>query len=139
MVRVLAEYPESQLTLSSTVKSPVRNGCAKILYKQIKDRILGPEYELSVVFIGRERSRTLNRNWRGKDQPATVLSFPLTDSSGEIYICPAAADRRAAEYERSLEKFYLFLFIHGCFHLIGMEHGGRMEANERQIRHAFGV
>ncbi len=139
MVRVLAEYPESQLTLASTVRSPVVNEATGLLYKQIKDRILGPEYELSVVFIGRERSRALNRDWRGKDQPATVLSFPLTDCSGELHLCPAAADRRAAKYRRSPEKFYLFLFIHGCFHLIGMEHGGRMEANEKRVRQAFGV
>jgi ssRNA-specific RNase YbeY (16S rRNA maturation enzyme) len=91
----------------------------------VAEHILGPSYELSLVFCGNALSRKLNASYRGKDYPTNVLSFPLSKSSGEIFI--------------NLSKLGPFsvpaLFIHGCFHLKGMEHGRTMEKAEKATLH----
>ncbi|MEX0930091.1 MAG: rRNA maturation RNase YbeY [Candidatus Paceibacterota bacterium] len=141
-MNIIAEYPASHLTLSSTLKSnPATSDVAGLRfdYAAIKDTILGTEYECSLAFIGTKRSRTINRTFRGKDKPTDVLSFSYTNTSGEIFICPEIARTKATEFDRDLTRFLAFLFIHGCFHLKGMRHGGRMEASEARIRRRFQI
>jgi len=90
---------------------------------KIKDYILGKEYELSLVFCKNALSRKLNRIYRGKDKPTNVLAFPLSKTSGEIFI-----------NSQHLDGFSpLHLFIHGCLHLKGMQHGRRMEEAEKKL------
>lgn len=57
----------------------------KILLK-MKDKVLGKKYELSVVFIGDKKSQSLNKQFRNKNYTANVLSFPVDDDMGEIFI-----------------------------------------------------
>jgi ssRNA-specific RNase YbeY (16S rRNA maturation enzyme) len=62
-----------------------------------------------------------------KDKVSNVLAFPLSKTSGEILICPAAARPYTLDY----------LFIHGCLHLKGMDHGGRMNSAEQDLLKRF--
>ena len=55
-------------------------------YEVIARDILGAEYTLSLVFVGDAKSRALNKNYRNKTYTPNVLSFPLSDSMGEIFI-----------------------------------------------------
>ena len=84
---------------------------------------MGKKYELSIVFCGNMFSQRLNRAYRGKNTPTNVLSFPLSENSGEIFI------------NLSFLKGFSVrqLFIHGCLHLEGMTHGAKMEKLEHQI------
>ena len=103
--------------------------CIKTLLNgpEIKNKVLGNKYELSLVFIGSTRSRKLNLTYRDKDKPANVLSFPLTKSSGEIFI----------DLNKTKTFSTLHLFIHGLLHLKGMQHGGKMESEEQRLLKLF--
>lgn len=82
-----------------------------------------------------EHIRSLNRTYRGKDEPTDVLSFSLREvppSStslnlveqnllGEVYISVPTALRQAQAAERSLEEEVVFLAVHGVLHLLGYE------------------
>lgn len=105
-------------------------------YEEIKNKILGKRYDLSLVFIGRTRAATLNKQHRNKSYTPNVLSFPLDDATGEVFICPHVASVEAAKYDLSADGYVAFLLIHGCLHLKGHEHGDTMEKLEQKwIRH----
>jgi probable rRNA maturation factor len=108
-----------------------------------------PDAEVSVLLIGDEAMRTLNRRYRGKDRTTDVLSFPLREGNfsdvqhhllGDIVISvPAAARQARAAGETLLEEIDRLL-VHGFLHLLGYDHerGGaearRMEAREGRLR-----
>ncbi len=103
-----------------------------IPFATIKDHILGPKYELTLALIGRTRAKALNQRSRGKSYTPNVLSFPLTKTTGEIYLCPAVAAREASAFGRTTTAQLTFLFIHGLLHLKGYDHGATMERLEEQ-------
>lgn len=108
-------------------------------YERIAEAILGKNYELSLVFIGDQRSQTLNRTYRNHDQPASVLSFPLDKEAGEIYINIPYAGRRARRQPATLSQTVAYLFIHGLLHLNGHDHGGTMDKREKEYCAQFGI
>lgn len=99
-------------------------------FLSISDKILGKNYDLSMVFIGNKRSRTLNREYREKDYPTNVLSFPLDDEMGEIFINLDKIKTEAKDFEMKRDEFITYLFIHGVLHLKGYDHGNEMEQLE---------
>lgn len=110
-----------------------------LAFLRIKEAILGKKYELSVAIVGTSKIRQLNKRWRDKDKPTDVLSFPLSETEGEIYINPTVAKKEAKKFDRSYDNFILFLFIHGLVHLKGYEHGVIMESVEKKFRKRFGI
>jgi len=108
-------------------------------FKRIKDAVLGKDYRLSLVIIGDARSKELNRAFRKKNVPTDILSFPLTEKSGEIFLNPVAAKREAVKFGRTEKNFLQFLFIHGLLHLEGLKHGSTMEREESKFRKRFGI
>lgn len=131
------EYMNSNLYISSTLKKAPR--IDEVLFQRIKDKVLGKKYELDFMFIGKCRARTLNFKHRQKDYPTDILSFPIDDDMGEIYINPDKARIKAREHGRTFENYLVFLFIHGLFHLKGFDHGSRMESEEARIRALFNI
>jgi len=119
------------LSITSTVKSYPRHQ-----YDLIAQSILGKRYDLSLVFIGRTRATTLNREYRNKTYSPNVLSFPLDTHTGEIFICPQIALREASKYNLTPSGYVGFLFIHGCLHLKGLMHGDTMDKLEAKwVKH----
>lgn len=108
-------------------------------FVRIKDAVLGKDYNLSLVFVGKMRARKLNLLWRNKNYPTDILSFPLTKKSGEIFICPPIVEQKAPGWNRPTKNFLAFLLIHGLCHLKGFAHGSRMEAQEIKFRNKFGI
>ena len=104
-----------------------------------KNALLGKSYELSIVFVGPARMRRLNRAYRKIDKTTDILSFPLSETEGEIFISTAVARREAVKFGRPFDNFLLFLLIHGFFHLKGMKHGSRMEREEEKFRRRFNI
>ncbi|OHA89464.1 MAG: rRNA maturation RNase YbeY [Candidatus Zambryskibacteria bacterium RIFCSPHIGHO2_02_FULL_43_14] len=92
-------------------------------FEKIKNKVLGSDYELSLVFASDTLTRRLNRTYRGIDKPTNVLAFPLSKTSGEIFINRTRAKPFSVKY----------LFIHACLHLKGMEHGDTMEQAEKKL------
>lgn len=121
-------------SISSTIKS-----YPNFPYQDIKEAILGKKYELSLTFIGTERARKLNTDYRNKTYVPNVLSFPLNDLCGEIFICPEIAYKEAWEFKLSKEGYIAFLFIHGLLHLKGYDHSEKMEDLEQKYIKKFAI
>ncbi len=124
----------SAFSVTSTVKSFPAHP-----YQDIKDAILGKKYELSLVFVGPTRAATLNKTYRNKLYSPNVLSFPLTETTGEIFICPTVALGEAKRFELSTTGYVAFLFIHGCLHLKGLDHGDTMDTQEKKYLKKFSL
>ena len=106
-------------------------------YQKIKEAILGKSYQLSFHFVGKKRAQSLNQTYRKKSYVPNVLSFPLTDTCGEMYLCPEIAYPEAKDFNLSQDGYIAFLFIHGCLHLKGHDHGATMEALEKRFMKQF--
>lgn len=111
----------------------------KLPYEEIKNAILGTRYELSLTFVGATRAQQLNETHRGKSYVPNVLSFPLTDCVGEIYIAPSVAAKEAYKFNMTPDGYVGFLFIHGCLHLKGYDHGDAMDTAEKKFCTKFGL
>lgn len=114
--------------LSSTVRS-----YPPLPYESIKNDILGKAYDLSLVFVGATRARSINKENRGKTYVPNVLSFPLDENHGEIYITPEIAKRESKKFGLSYKGTIGYLFIHGLLHLKGFDHGPKMERLEKRF------
>lgn len=108
-------------------------------FRAIKEAVLGTKYELNVVVADAAKMKKLNTIYRDKESATDILSFPLSETEGEIYVSPSEARKEAKKFKRSYENFLSFLFIHGCVHLKGYDHGSTMERIEAKFRQKFGI
>jgi probable rRNA maturation factor len=102
--------------------------------------------ELSLVFTDDDSIQSLNAEWRQKDKPTNVLSFPafpmapgdaLPPMLGDIVLAYETVQREAELEGKPLENHITHLIIHGLLHLLGYDHetdeeAEEMEALERQ-------
>lgn len=98
---------------------------------------MGQGYELSLVFVTHAESRKWNKHYRGKDKSTNILSFPLSETEGEILIDLALVKEEAKEQGEDEAAYLAYIFIHGLIHLKGLDHGSKMEQEERKIRQKF--
>lgn len=101
-------------------------------------------------FVDEDESRTLNRDYRGRDKPTNVLSFGfeappgLEDTHlGDLVVCAAVVEREAAEQDKPLAAHYAHMVVHGLLHLQGYDHEApeqaqRMESLEIEILSRLG-
>jgi len=108
-------------------------------YEKIKDDILGKGYTLSLAFVGGTRAQALNMEYRGKAYTPNVLSFPLDEKIGEIYITPTVAKKEAPKFSMTHKGYVGFLFIHACLHLKGLDHGDIMDKAEKKYCKKYGL
>ena len=99
-----------------------------LAFGSMKTAVLGEDYDLSVVIVGKNEIRKLNKIHRDIDKPTDILSFPLSEKTGEIYINLDMTKLEAKKFDREYENFLGFLFIHGLVHLKGYDHGSTMES-----------
>jgi len=66
-----------------------------------------------------------------------VLSFPLDDTSGEMFITPTCLVKESVAFEMTPTQYERFLFIHGCIHLTGLDHGDEMDKREQRFIRRF--
>lgn len=78
--------------------------------------------EVSVNLVGEGKIKNLNKKYRRKNQPTDVLSFPLGDGDGDIFICLPIAKKEAKSENISMETKLAQLTIHGFLHLLGYDH-----------------
>ena len=105
----------------------------------MKQAVLGKTYELSLTFVGATMAKTLNQTYRQKDYIPNVLSFPLNEDTGEIYICPGVAKKEAKNFNLSVDGYIAYLFIHGLVHLKGHDHSDAMDKLERKYVKQFNI
>ena len=103
---------------------------------------------LTILLAGDERSRELNRRFRGKDYPTNVLSFPSVQNGsgylGDVALALGVAAREARAGNKSIKDHVLHLTVHGVLHLLGYDHeksgeARTMERVEIAILHKLGV
>ena len=117
----------------NTAPARLPAGRFSIPFTNLKNSVLGLDFELSLVFVDNIFSKRLNRTYRGKNKSADVLSFPLSKKSGEIFIDLITAKKEMGKFQMPYRKFVIFLFIHGLLHLKGMKHGTTMERREKKL------
>jgi probable rRNA maturation factor len=97
--------------------------------------------ELSIVFSDDAHVQTLNAQWRGKDKPTNVLSFPafsfakgdpLPPMLGDIVLAAETVAGEAALEDKPLANHITHLVTHGLLHLLGYDHETDAEAEEME-------
>jgi len=119
------------------IKTTVRGSVPRIPFGEIARSILGERFELSLVVCGDSLAHRMNITYRKKTYKPNVLSFPLSKHEGEIFLNVRKAEREARLGGISARERLAFLFIHGCFHLKGLDHGDHMEREELRIMRKF--
>jgi probable rRNA maturation factor len=122
-----------------TIINKTNGKLPRLPFANIKNHILGDDYSLSLVIISEKEIHVLNKTHRKIDEPTDILSFPLSDKMGEIFICLSKAKEKSVSFERVYNNFLSFLFIHGCVHLLGFDHGNKMENLEKKYRTYFNI
>ncbi len=105
--------------------------------------------ELSILFVDDGAIQVLNRDYRRKDQPTDVLSFPQDGLGalpagdprilGDVVISVPTTRRQAKARHRAFHAELRRLLVHGVLHLLGHDHleddeARRMQAEERRLR-----
>jgi probable rRNA maturation factor len=88
--------------------------------------------------------QALNRDFRGKDKPTNVLSFPSARGAGDMALALETCRREAQLQGKSLAHHVRHLVVHGTLHLRGYDHeapdeAAAMEAHERRVLRRLGV
>jgi probable rRNA maturation factor len=114
--------------------------------------------EIAVRVVAARESRKLNRQWRGKDQPTNVLSFPAPPALlnakatpmkdalplGDLVICAQVVRDEAQRDGKPLEAHWAHMVVHGALHLAGYDHDRgererlKMERREISVLRSFG-
>jgi len=114
----------------------------------------GAGREIAVRVVAPRESQKLNKQWRGKDKPTNVLSFPAPALRappagdavplGDLVICADVVRREAERDGKRLDAHWAHMVIHGALHLAGYDHerGERdrvkMERREIAVLRSFG-
>ena len=110
--------------------------CAVAAAASVEPVLASERLTASLFFTTDEQVHDLNREWRAKDKPTNVLSFPMLDRDelvalaadgppemlGDIALAHETCAREAAEKGVSLEHHTVHLIVHGLLHLAGHDH-----------------
>lgn len=135
----VADEDDKVMQDNFSITNKTKGKLPSLPFLEMKEEVLGKGYDLSLVFIGIVRSRTLSKNYRKEDKVSNILSFPIDRKSGEIFITPLVAKREAKKIERTPRQHIGFLFIHGLLHLKGCSHGSKMESKEKALFKRFSL
>ena len=131
----------SEEALRALVEVAIAAAMAEVKLEPRVDR------ELSMLFTDDAAIRDLNNQWRGKDSPTNVLSFPASPLAGRDAMPPILGDivlayetvaREAGLEGKPFDHHLTHLVVHGFLHLLGHDHeddreAEAMEALERSI------
>jgi len=124
--------------------APTRSDLASWASSALGRRAAGRE--IGVAVVGPAESRRLNAQYRGRDKPTNVLSFPVPDLPatalsegkarplGDLVICPQVLRAEAREQKKSLRAHWAHLVVHGSLHLIGYDHERDSDADRMERR-----
>jgi len=91
--------------------------------------------ELTIRVVDNDEGQQLNQQYRQKDYPTNVLSFPFEQPPeltlpllGDLVICADVVEREAKEQEKSHEAHWAHMVIHGVLHLLGFDHMNDLDA-----------
>lgn len=151
------DYPLSDI---SHVEALVQTAVANAL----DAALTGPPFpaELYVKLVGNAESQTLNAQYRDKDYPTNVLSFPGTEPEdlspsmqfaltggppvmlGDLIIASDVVVKESAAQNKEISHHFTHLVVHGVLHLLGHDHiedaqAEEMEELEKEILKGMGI
>lgn len=95
--------------------------------------------EVSLYIVDEDESQELNSQYRGKDYPTNVLSFPADIPEevgvpllGDLVICAPVVEREAQEQGKTLAAHWAHMLVHGSLHLLGFDHIDDSDADEME-------
>lgn len=94
--------------------------------------------EQTIRIVTEAESQALNKQFRGKDIPTNVLSFPSDDDYleydclGDLVICVPVVESEALKQNKSCDAHWAHMVIHGMLHLQGLDHQNDQEAHEME-------
>ncbi len=103
------------------------------------------DYELEINLLRPSAIQKLNKIYRGKNRPTTILSFVASESKGfvnaatsgqylgEIFLCPSIIKKQAKKLQISTKEMMTIVMLHGILHLLGYTHNN--EKNARKMEH----
>ncbi|MEG3767450.1 rRNA maturation RNase YbeY [Alteromonas sp. 14N.309.X.WAT.G.H12] len=107
--------------------------------------------EVTIRFVDRDESQSLNHTYRGKDKPTNVLSFPFEcppdiplNLLGDLVICVPVIHHEAVEQNKVVNNHFAHMIVHGLLHLLGYDHiddeeAEAMERLETKILAQLGI
>jgi probable rRNA maturation factor len=153
-----ASLPRARAIATKTMAAALTAAGIETSNKGVRD------LEISLVLADDAFVRELNRDYRGKDQPTNVLSFPSLEGAdlerlwkqpsrrnaqeeillGDLVLAFETVEREALEAEKLLKDHFCHLVVHGLLHLIGYDHvveaeAEKMEALETAILSGIGI
>ncbi|WP_020483176.1 rRNA maturation RNase YbeY [Methylomonas sp. MK1] len=111
----------------------------------------GADSELVIRLVDDAESAQLNQQYRHKNGPTNILSFPFEapagmdiDLLGDLVICAPLIAQEAAQQNKLAEHHWAHITIHGVLHLLGYDHiedqdAEQMEALEIEILSKLGI
>ncbi|GAA03368.1 MULTISPECIES: rRNA maturation RNase YbeY [Photobacterium] len=95
--------------------------------------------EVTIRLVDEADSHELNLEYRGKDRPTNVLSFPFEappgielELLGDLIICRQVVEKEALEQNKPLKAHWAHMVVHGSLHLLGYDHIEDDEAEEME-------
>ncbi len=153
-VKVLISNRQKKIKIPTGIRLLIRRCCHAVLEFEKMDG----DFEVSVSFVDNENIKSLNSQYREKDVPTDVLSFPLGSDGkydinqetgaqmlGDIVISMEKAVEQAETYGHTLRREVAYLTVHSVLHLIGYDHedGGiemvRMREKEEAVLMSLGL
>lgn len=153
-IKVLISNKQNVVKIPSGIRLLVRRCCHAVLNHEG----FSQDAEVSVSFVDNADIQKLNSEYRQKDAPTDVLSFPLGENGkfdlneetgaavlGDIVLSMEKAYEQADIYGHSLQREVAYLTVHSMFHLLGYDHeqGGleavRMREKEEAVLTSLGL
>lgn len=130
-LKVVISNRQKEIKIPSGIRLLIRRCCHAVLHAEKFQE----GAEVSVSFVTNEQIRQLNEEYRGKNMPTDVLSFPLGQDNqydrspetgllqlGDVVISVEKAYEQARLYGHSFQREIAFLTVHSMFHLLGYDH-----------------
>jgi len=114
------------IEINNLTRKGVDEKFLKGLAKKVLKEENREEIDLSVAFVDKKKIKELNKKYRKKDKATDVLSFG--EGLNEVVICPAMIKNK---------KNLAEILIHGILHLLGYEHGEKMEEKQEYYLNLF--
>jgi len=103
--------------------------------------------EIELIVTDNDTIASLNQEYRSKDTPTDVLSFPMENAVanmplGSIIISADFVQEKANELGHGEQDEFSLLFIHGLLHLLGYDHetdNGEMRKKEKELIEKFAL
>lgn len=101
----------------------------------------GRDTEIVVRIVDVHESAQLNKQYRHKQGPTNILSFPVdipegigSNLLGDLVVCAPVVEREAVEQQKLLTHHWAHIIVHGVLHLLGHDHIDNNEAEAMENR-----